>query len=314
MNAPSSNSKCLALALGVLAIAACSAEASAPPTPPGGNNNAGTGTGGTGSNGTAGNLPLAGTTPGPVAGTTGNGTAGMATGTGGMATGTAGTGGAPAALTACPTPNFSGTATDLLIDDVEDGDNLINKIGQRAGVWYTFLDTFGVSTITPAKGVTLTPGTTDCHGASKGCVIISGVTDITDEVAMTYPFAGVGFDFVNATKSCPYDASAYTGVKFWARGDVQIRVKVNVATTTDAGGGGTCMPVTTPTAMGCNDAHGTSEILSPTWTEYTVPFATVTQEGWGVVGAMDKTTLLALQFQIPPGQTFNAAFDDITFY
>lgn len=304
-----SSSNLFGLALILLAVGACSAEASGPPSrDPNNGSKAGSGGGGTGGSvATTGGVGTGGT--GNMTPIAGSGT--MTAGASGSGTGGTGAGGG-GSLTACPSPPAAGAIADLLIDDMEDNDNGVAKVGSRSGFWYTFLDTYG-SMITPAPDKTgtapLKPGMTDCHGGTS-CMIVTGMTAVADETAMppVYPYAGIGFDFSNAKKPCVYNASAYSGIKIWARGDIPIRVKVNTSGTADAGGGGTC-------TLECNNGHGADFVLSPTWTELDLPFATIAQEaGWGTVVAFDKASLLSVQIQIPAGQTFSAAFDDITFY
>jgi hypothetical protein len=323
MKALPSATTLLGLGLGLYAVAtlACSAEASSPPPQEGTPTNH-SGSGGAGSSlpmaGTTGVVPLAGTTA--AGGTPGTGTAGTtAVGTAGTtAVGTAGTGaGGGGALAACPAPPAAGAITDLLIDDMEDGDNAIAKVGNRSGFWYTFLDAHG-STIVPAPDPAgaspLKPGSTDCHGGMK-CVMISGVVGMQDETAMPpkYTFAGVGFDFSNAKKPCVYNASAYTGIKFWARGDVPITVKLNTTATATVEGGGTC------TGSMCNGGFspaGADIVLTAAWQQIDVNFATAAPPTWAAALAMhpDKANLVSLQIQIPPGQTYSVALDDFTFY
>jgi len=327
MKALPSHSKWLALGLGIWAVLACSAEASEPPAPKSTGQNTGGTPGAGGSPTTTGGspaIPQAGstTTPGTggtptttTGGTPGTGTAGTP-GTGMAGTPATGTGGG-GALTVCPSPPAAGTVAEASIDDLEDKDNALLKVGGRTGFWYTYLDTLG-STIIPAPDKTKTMPIkatgTDCHGG-MGCMLVTGMTGMQDDEAGKYPYAGIGFDFSNAMKPCPYNASAYTGIKFWAKGDAQIRLKINVASTTSADGGGTCTPMAGPPKVDCNDGHGVDLILTPTWTEQKVAFADLLQAGWGVVGSFDKTALLSLQIQFPPGQpSFTANFDDLAFY
>lgn len=314
------STKWLALGLGIYAIAAlaCSAEASQPP-PQEGTGTAGkpAGTGGSGTT-----LPTAGTNGLPTAGTATVGQGG--TGTVGTAgTGTVGTAGTPAAggmsggaLTSCPVPPAAGAITDLLIDDLEDGDNGVSKVGNRTGFWYTYLDTYG-STITPkpdASGASpLVPGMTNCHGGTH-CVMISGSTAAEDTVSVPpkYPYAGVGFDLSNAKKPCVYNGSAYSGIKFWARGDVPITIKLNTTATADSAGGGTC-------AAECNGGFspaGVDVVLTPTWQQIDLNFAMAKGPTWVLTPkTLDKAALLSLQIQVPSGQAaYSIAIDDITFY
>jgi len=260
----------------------------------------------------------AGTVSTGTAGTVSTGTAGTAsTGTAGTAsTGMAGSGaGGGGALTVCPAPPAAGTMTDLLIDDLEDGNNSIARVGSRTGYWYTYLDALG-STIVPKPDATglmpLLPGSTMCHGG-MACIMISGTTAAADEVAMKYPYAGVGFDFSNAKKPCVYNASAYSGIKFWARGDVPITIKLNTTATATPDGGGICAGAT------CNGGFspaGADVVLTAAWQQIDINFAMAAPPAWAAELAMhpDKATLVSLQIQIPPGQMYNVALDDFTFY
>jgi hypothetical protein len=325
MNALPSNLKLLGLGLTLCGGLACSAQASEPAPQSQGTTHSTAGTGGsvahvqvdpnpgssTGGNQAPGSggqpsTGTAGTAPSGTAGTTATGTAGAAgsapTGTGGASMG--------GALAACPVPPAAGSMADVLIDDLEDKDNAVAKVGGRSGFWYTYLDTFG-STITPKPDSTgaspLLPGTTNCHGG-MACIIVSGTTGAEDAATMKYPYAGVGFDFSNAKKPCVYNGSAYSGIKFWARGDVEVTLKVNVSGTADAKGGGTC-------TTGCSNGHGKKVVLTPDWAEVDLPFASIMQDPtWGTQVPFDKATLLSLQVQFPSGGAFNAALDDFTFY
>lgn len=188
-------------------------------------------------------------------------------------------------------------------------------MGNRTGLWYTYLDSFG-STIVPKPDATGTmpflPGSIGCHSGTA-CVTISGTTAAEDNVAMKYPYAGVAFDFSNAKKPCAYNASAYVGIKFWARGDVPITIKLNTVATTTPDGGGTCSGAL------CNagfSPSGADVILTSAWQQVDLNFATAVPPVWAAALAAhpDKSTLLSLQIQIPSGQTFNVALDDFTFY
>lgn len=315
------STKWLALGLGTYALAslACSAEASSPPPQQGTQTHSGSGSGGSSG------LPSAGSTSLPSAGATATGQGGKTSvGTAGTTSvGTAGSiaaggmtgGGGGGALAACPAPPAAGAIADLLIDDLEDGENGIARVGSRTGYWYTYGDTLG-STIVPMPDASgkapLKPGMTNCHGGTQ-CIMISGTTAAADEVAKQYPYAGVGFDFSNASKPCVYNASAYTGIKFWARGNVPITIKLNTTATAKLDGGGTC------TGDLCNGGFspaGADVVLTDAWQEITLAFATAAPPTWAAALAMhpDKANLVSLQVQIPPGQPFSVALDDITFY
>lgn len=212
----------------------------------------------------------------------------------GVAGAPAGAAGAPA-IGGC-TPAV-GTATDLLIDDLEDGDNAIQMLGQRSGYWYTYNDKSGTQTPLPSAAFMPTAG----GHSPKFSAHTSGT-------AFTVFGAGVGLDFNNrAATPCVYNGAAYAGITFWAKGTVAIKAMVKIPATTAVVSGGTC-------AAMCEDHYFIKGMLSAAWTQYTIDFATITQEGWGATAPFDKTKLLGLQFQVGVGMAFDFAIDDITFY
>jgi hypothetical protein len=133
-------------------------------------------------------------------------------------------------------------------------------------------------------------------------------------------YAGMGFDFNNHfKKSCPYGASAYHGLSFWAKGTpFKISVKIPATTPATALSAGTC-------AAMCEDHY--SKLVAPppdgtSWGQITLMFtgdATFKQAGWGTVAAFDAANILAVQFQIDGTTTqtgavaYNYAVDDVAF-
>ncbi|HEY0464268.1 MAG TPA: hypothetical protein VGC79_08670 [Polyangiaceae bacterium] len=229
----------------------------------------------------------------------GTGAAGTATGAGGTPT----AGGCKAAV---------GIAAEKLIDDLEDGDGTISGAGSRVGYWYTYNDGTGTQTPAPkAPFLGVAPGNTT--GTPKLAAVTSGT------VFTTYG-AGMGFDFNNNGKSCPYDASAYMGIKFWAKANagnmamMKLTAMVKIpATTPTTADGGTC-------AAMCEDHYALTPAptLTTTWTQYTITFAnkaTFAQGGFGTaVPTFDKSKILAMQFQVAKSVKFDFSVDDITFF
>ena len=281
----------IAALAGGAAIIACSAESDPVQSGTGG---ASTGTGGT----TAG---LGGSPPG-VGGTT-PGVGGTTPGVGGT---TPGTGGA-APSDSC-TPGAS--ATEPLIDDLSDGDNAI--AAPRQGWWYTFNDsTNGGTTVqVPAPDPTgVAPFEPSADGADFAAVT-SGTMGSTEEPV---PYAGIGFALNGSSAGpCTYNATGFAGIKFRAKGTVNLRVKFPTPATVPTTDGGTC-------ATGCYDDYGYVVTVTPDWAEHTVPFAMATQEGWGTAAgtSLDITQILQIQFQTSgavAGSAFEFAIDDVTFY
>ena len=292
----------------------------------------------TGPDGQAGSVGLAGSVGVPMAGNSSSGTPGQpsagapghfggapSTGAGGAkpnggspstgkagAPGTAGAAsgvaGAPPTTGGC-TP-AAGAITELLIDDLEDGNDAITPTGARVGYWYTYNDgTTGAAQIPaptmPFKGTA--PGST---ATPKFAATTSG----TNKFILWG--AGMGFDFHNvAAKSCPYNASAYAGIKFWAKSNLaalSLKSMIKIpATTPTTSAGGKC--AATATAK-CEDHFSVKSTLTTAWAEYKMPFATIAQEGFGGAVTFDKTSLLAVQFQVPMAVAFDFSIDDVSFY
>jgi len=212
-------------------------------------------------------------------------------------------GGNGAAGPICVSPPPTGSTTEPLIDDFEDGDNLTVKTGGRNGPWYTFADDLG-STITPEPMTPALPTSNACHNGSKFCLTVSGTTGASDQA-----FAYVAFDFITPLdKKCAYDGRAYQGIRFWARGNSAIRAKFLTTDVEYTKYGGTC------TSAECGDGFGVDMNLSESWRQFELPFATATQQGWGVPSAFDRSRLLSVDLGFLPRTNFNASFDDFAFY
>lgn len=207
----------------------------------------------------------------------------------------------------------TGAVTDLAIDDLEDGDNAIQALGSRIGYWYTYNDGSAAQIPAPDKSGAV-PFKTTAGGHSA---LFSAET--SGPAFLTWG-AGMGFDFNNtASKSCAYNASAYSGIKFWAKGNVTLKAMVTTpATTLQATPIGSNSGTCTSTTM-CEDHYALTPkpVLTGTWAQYTIDFASATtfaQEGWGVKATFDKSNILAVQFQVAKGEPFDFSIDDLTFY
>jgi hypothetical protein len=205
-----------------------------------------------------------------------------------------------------PTP----TGPSDLIDDLEDGDDAINETNGRMGNWYTFNDESATGTQMPPSS-----GFTTATGGAGG----SGFAAATSGTGFTVWGAGMGFDLNNpaaigmAGARAQYDASAFTGIVFKAKGNVPITVSLEVVGVTPTDRGGTCAPSTT---MGeeCDDLHGTLIDLTPEWKEYAVEFGTLRQGGWGKKVPFAATDITAVLFQTDKDVSFDIAVDDVGFY
>jgi hypothetical protein len=233
--------------------------------------------------------------------------AGGSGGTGGATTGgTGGTGGAGGSG-GDTTPDTGAPGSGDMIDDMEDNDGSIASVNGRVGAWYTYNDATPAATQVPKQGepFAMTAGGRDGAGYAAR----------THGSGFTLWGAGYGFNFKDpgdgdgGSNKSTYDASAYSGITFWAKAgagsDKGLRVNVSNKDTDPAGA--TCMP-----ADKCSDHFGSPVTLSGDWVKYTLPFAKMAQSGWGQsVAKFDVSTLYAVQFQVGKNATFDVSVDEV---
>ena len=274
-------------------------------SPTGGTRSAGgtTATGGTNS-ATGGSSNTGGaTSTGGSAAAGGTTVAGGATNTGGTSLGIGGsspsTGGTPATQqpATCPSPAWKG-GTNPIIDDFEDGDGGIVPVDNRIGWWFAASDgTAG--TMTPAPNTTFNPSTPG--RPNNGYALHVAGSGFTSWGSL------VGTSLVVAKSSqCPFDASAFKGITFWAKGTGTLRAQVTISATETVANGGTC------TAK-CDDVHGAPVRLGAGWQQYSYRWIDLTQQGWGTAVAFDPKTILAFQLNSPQNTQFDYWIDDVAF-
>jgi endoglucanase len=191
------------------------------------------------------------------------------------------------------------------IEDGEDNNNQVIVQDGRSGYMYTFVDTEG-STITPTAGAQggvfqVSPGGAN---GSQYAVRMTGSIGQANVV-----FAGMGMNFVDPKG--PYDASKYKGISFWAKKSPgttpMVRLKVPDKNTDPDGG----------VCSACFNDFGRDLNLTDEWTEYVIPFFTMSQlPGWGSphVSSIDSKGLYAIQFQVnEKGQKYDIWVDDVAF-
>ena len=258
------------------------------PTEPSNGGKAGETAGGTGTGGTGGTEPGAGT--GGSAGTTG--------GTSGGLGGSAGTGGSGP---------VSGSS---LLDDFEDENLTVEQTDTRGGVWYTFTDgTVGTIAPTPLA-CTPNSGAPTALGGYAMHITATGFKG-TGTVG-----SGLGVDFRNLKKV--YDASAYSGIRFWAKvgaaKNTKHRVQIADATT-DKAGGKCNSAADAPNGTKCDDHFGSGLTFTTAWAQYEVRFDKLTQLGWGnAADALNKAALYGLQITAGPKLEVDLWLDQIEFF
>jgi endoglucanase len=201
----------------------------------------------------------------------------------------------------CGTPAC--TAAAAVIDDFEDGNNIVAALEGRTGQLYTYADTIG-TTVTPAAGSIFPPATGGNAGSARAAHFSGTIA------AGSAAYAGFGADML--TPKALYSASKYTGISFFAKkgsaaASGAVRVKVPDRNTDPIGG----------ICTSCFNDFGVDLALTTTWTKYTIPFGTMTQlPGWGAPNPahVDPTGIAAVQFQVTAaGAAYDVWIDDLTF-
>ena len=199
------------------------------------------------------------------------------------------------------------------------------------GRW--FLQAANGTTMPPAPGrsdntavvvpVPITIGTDPLDPSSTFAVHVTGSGQ--ENVGTTFSFAQLtaSLDAASSTRIGSVDVTPYMGVQFYAivnTGNTGARLTVGDLYTDPVGG----LCTTTPgQPTSCFDHPGAQLTITTTWTKYQIPFASLTQLGFGnpsPVGQAfpkDAITLLKWDLGIPrtgPTAPWELWVDDLTFY
>jgi hypothetical protein len=194
------------------------------------------------------------------------------------------------------TPLAAAEGSNPLIDDFEDGDLHVPMIEHRAGQWLTFND--GTGTQFPKPGsVAAASRIPGGRGASH-----FGVHNVGSKFSKW----GANFSLELNPRRC-YDASAYGGIEFWARGHGEIRAAVKMTQVVSEEFGGSCK-------QDCFDAHTKRIKLTRDFSRVVVRWADLSQKGFGKTVAFDPRSLYSIELEVPPEQTpFDFWIDDVSF-
>jgi endoglucanase len=192
---------------------------------------------------------------------------------------------------------------DFVIDDTEDNNNQVIIQKGRNGYWYTFVDKGG-TTITPPSQSTFIMSAGGAGGSQHAAHMMGKVAGSGAPL-----FAGMGFSFSDPKGA--YDASAFTGVAFYAKvgpgSTANVRLKVPDVNTDPVG----------KVCTECFNDFGADLTLTSEWKRYTVPFATMKQmDGWGAPHPVniDKSKLYGLQWQVTETRaTYDVWVDNVQF-
>lgn len=197
-------------------------------------------------------------------------------------------------------------ATDIpltteLIDDLDDNDGRILTSGGRQGPWHAFNDQNGGNQQPPVNG----PFVPKAGGAN-------GTPYAVHTTGSGYQFGGVGFGLNNPTmtpesaQSQPYDASAFNGITFWAKGSGNVRVELPQRSLVPSDRGGAC-------SSDCWNVYGAAlpTPLGGEWQQYTIPFSALERERGGKMPPFNPAELMGVAFKA--GGTFDFWIDQVQF-
>jgi endoglucanase len=177
-----------------------------------------------------------------------------------------------------------------LVDDVEDGDDKISSVDGRHGAWFDYDDgTAGTRTRAEVKSADR-PG-------SKNAMCISGQ-------GFTGWGGGIGVSLLGeGTARMLYDASAYTGITFWARGsETEFRAMLVDKYSDPAAA----------LCTSCYDHFQAPFTPSAEWQQYTFSWKALKQLGFGEMQPnVCASGLYAIQFQWSGSAPFELCLDDI---
>ena len=118
---------------------------------------------------------------------------------------------------------------------------------------------------------------------------------------------GVALGASSAQRPCDVDASAYSGVRFRARGRGTLRFAVASVPSIPIADGGSCTR-----GPACYDFPGANVGLNSDWATFELPFCNLTPVGWGKASArIDPRRLFSLHFRFAEGMAHDVWLDDI---
>ncbi len=189
-------------------------------------------------------------------------------------------------------------AADGLIDDLEDGNTLVQPLAGRDGSWW--MGKADHATISIPSGE-LQPSEGGAPGSKLG-MHFAGKTNPSDSWGAT-----LGVTFLKAGF---YDASRYAGIAFKIRSaKPNLDVRLKVLDTNTHPDGGAC-------AKECWNAFGRELILGTEWRDVTLMWSELTQQSdWGDPRPpmVEASKIKDVEWQIWPATEFDIWVNDVRF-
>ncbi len=191
----------------------------------------------------------------------------------------------------------------VMLDDFEDGDQKPFRSFQREAWWFTVNDKTPGSKISP--GANFLPERLPEADATKDNLWAAHVT-AEGQTSWGITFS-TSLHFAKDGVKCPFNASAFQGFRFRAKGPGKIAVALPLPETVKEEAGGVC-------TEGCYDTHRETYFLTDQWQEYTVLWSKVQQGGWGKEVRFDPERILGINFAVAVADLpIDFWIDDISF-
>jgi hypothetical protein len=195
--------------------------------------------------------------------------------------------------------NVPADGRDPLLADFEQDSIFLRPVPERYGVWYMSND--------GSPGGQQSP---ESYAAERGGHAGSNYAVHFRVQGFSEWGAVVGFLLRHVPEEgikCPFNAEAFGGISFMARGSGRIRVALATPETTPSEQEGRCQ-------RGCWDSHGAFVFLKEEWTEHRLPWSAFAQQGWGTASRLNVKELLAVNFSVlREDQPAELWLDDVAF-
>ena len=228
--------------------------------------------------------------------------------------------GSGTAMCSCPFP--AGAVANTMIDDFEDGAVKFKPatVMTASGYWDWSNDMTG--TVMPASTATLAMGidaTTGAAGTTKS-LHVSGAMHTNWGAALA----------AELNNGCPFDASAYGGISFWAKGTStvfeganKLLILVGMPEFAPKANGGLCDDTAVPADPNCYARHRVLIDLAPAWKQYTIIWTDLAPPSYLPNGpAFNQNRIRDIVFNasgpsnampVLPPATFDFSVDEIKF-
>jgi Carbohydrate binding domain (family 11) len=219
-------------------------------------------------------------------------------------------------LVVCDLPDggasVADSSKDPVFDDFDDGEPGHAANGTR-GFWYTYDDETDGTQSPTGSNVEAVPGGVTSDGFALR-VQASGFSKWG---------SGFGTNFAAASSACLFDASAWSGFSFWAKGSIalvegkstesagQLKISIMEKDIVPLDVGGLC----NPDLAECWDSHKIRVELTDCWQQHVVRFSDLKPDNWGKpAGELNLQEFYGMVFEVTQNQTSDVWIDDIRFF